>query len=433
MAKTGRGGARKPHRKSRNGCSQCRQARIKCDEQAPRCNHCVRRSLQCDFENESTRSRTLAPPWVRRQHVFDLPAPETPEYSSSAVTCPQRYTSVTNPEYPRLVVMVYEPSANSLDFEEARIFHHFVAETSKTFMSSDIPDAFWNFEIPRLALQNGYLLNAVLAISALHKSHLEHSNNLLPLDVNKSIAWHHKSVEAFAHMVANITPENCVPAFAMAAISALYSCGLAQLLSSLQEREHIEQLINIILAMHRAMHLFQPFAPFLKTQGVLLPGQTNARPLQDIAAVLADTAARLSACELMSQVDVSDRVVYEEAIAAFRDSDVSERLTKLPPQFLDLLRDKAPMAILILAAFSISEEQEAKTTPWYLSLWRFKFQEYFIEFLGSIWTRYIGEDEDAGGSSLTHISAAAEVTINEGPRTEAQSKQSFVESNGVVI
>lgn len=37
-----------PHkRRSRNGCSNCRTRKIRCDEGAPSCSYCVARSLTC--------------------------------------------------------------------------------------------------------------------------------------------------------------------------------------------------------------------------------------------------------------------------------------------------------------------------------------------------------------------------------------------------
>lgn len=292
--------------------------------------------------------------------------------------------------------MLKEPSANFLDSTKSHIFDHFVNETSKTLASNDIPDGFWNVEIPRLALQNDYLLNAVLAVSSLHKSFLEHSNALLPLDVNKSIMWHRKSVESFAQVVPDITPENCVPALAMAAISALYSCGVAQLLSSLQHREHVEQLIAVILAVHKALQVFEPFTVWLNAHGVLLPDQQGAKTTQNNTAALADTAARLSALNSRSRVDShNNRQVYEETISVWKDSDESNRLKMVPPRFLTLLREKKPMAVLILAAFSFVD-QRAESPPWYLHLWHSDFRDYVIEFLGPLWNEYISVDNNAG-------------------------------------
>ncbi|KAI1802314.1 hypothetical protein F4811DRAFT_563300 [Daldinia bambusicola] len=40
---------RRPHRKSRSGCRNCKNRKVKCDEVKPTCSSCTRFSLHCDF------------------------------------------------------------------------------------------------------------------------------------------------------------------------------------------------------------------------------------------------------------------------------------------------------------------------------------------------------------------------------------------------
>ncbi|KAL3469773.1 hypothetical protein BJX99DRAFT_64578 [Aspergillus californicus] len=42
--------ARRPHRKSREGCAKCKQRRVKCDETWPRCQKCTKLNLECIYE-----------------------------------------------------------------------------------------------------------------------------------------------------------------------------------------------------------------------------------------------------------------------------------------------------------------------------------------------------------------------------------------------
>ncbi|KAL4918923.1 hypothetical protein BDW62DRAFT_210101 [Aspergillus aurantiobrunneus] len=42
--------ARRPHRKSREGCAKCKQRRVKCDETRPACQICERLGLECTYE-----------------------------------------------------------------------------------------------------------------------------------------------------------------------------------------------------------------------------------------------------------------------------------------------------------------------------------------------------------------------------------------------
>lgn len=39
----------KGHRKSTRGCFNCKRRRVKCSEDLPRCKHCVRRDVECEY------------------------------------------------------------------------------------------------------------------------------------------------------------------------------------------------------------------------------------------------------------------------------------------------------------------------------------------------------------------------------------------------
>ena len=297
-------------------------------------------------------------------------------------------TSANSLDQRRPTMMVRELSPSVLDSKQRLIFQHFVVETSSTLSSYDIPDGFWSADVPRLALQNDYLLNAVCAVSALHRSYLQHINNLVPPDVNKSIIWHRKSVELFATTIANITPENCVPALAMAGISALYSCGVAQLLSSMQNHEHIDQFIGVITAAHKAMQLFQPFSSVLHTKGLLLPAKNEAVGVPDTQSFSKDvsevvkTSQTLLAMLLTSSFPSYEIRVYQEGITAFRSCQHGNWTATISTEFLGLLQKRRPMALLSVSTNNID------AIPWYFSLWHDRIRSYFMEFLGPLWTEY---------------------------------------------
>ncbi|KAH6838549.1 hypothetical protein B0I37DRAFT_387151 [Chaetomium sp. MPI-CAGE-AT-0009] len=53
---------RRPHKKSRYGCTKCKARRIKCDEGTPRCSRCEKMNLTCQYRNKKdTDSWTEAP------------------------------------------------------------------------------------------------------------------------------------------------------------------------------------------------------------------------------------------------------------------------------------------------------------------------------------------------------------------------------------
>ncbi|KAJ5095880.1 C6 transcription factor [Penicillium alfredii] len=55
--------ARRPHRKSRGGCSNCKQRRVKCDEAKPTCLRCQKHGVDCDYTARPVR------PWPSKNII----------------------------------------------------------------------------------------------------------------------------------------------------------------------------------------------------------------------------------------------------------------------------------------------------------------------------------------------------------------------------
>ncbi|RSM11274.1 hypothetical protein CDV31_006826 [Fusarium ambrosium] len=66
------------YRKSKNGCLQCKQRRVKCDEKIP-CSACARHSLRCSLQDVNKPSKATKIP-------HSVPSPEPPSQLSSAAS-----------------------------------------------------------------------------------------------------------------------------------------------------------------------------------------------------------------------------------------------------------------------------------------------------------------------------------------------------------
>ncbi|CAN3358257.1 hypothetical protein DICA3_F36818 [Diutina catenulata] len=45
----GKYGRRRQHKNSKLGCSTCKKRRVKCDENFPECNNCIKRGVRCGY------------------------------------------------------------------------------------------------------------------------------------------------------------------------------------------------------------------------------------------------------------------------------------------------------------------------------------------------------------------------------------------------
>ncbi|KAJ5197359.1 hypothetical protein N7449_007838 [Penicillium cf. viridicatum] len=138
--------ARRTHKKSRNGCIECKRRHMKCDEKRPICSNCISSQRHCEFlepvPTEQSRS-------VRSESATASPAVVSPAVTSSPAQEPSN-----NPE---------DAPVNMLHVE---LVHNLSSETMKSFNHSNIPFQ----DILRYGIGVPYLMNELLSLSSLHLS-----------------------------------------------------------------------------------------------------------------------------------------------------------------------------------------------------------------------------------------------------------------------
>ncbi|KAI0506697.1 hypothetical protein F5B22DRAFT_440269 [Xylaria bambusicola] len=170
MANEVRRGVARPrlyHTKSRTGCARCRSRRVKCDETRPVCHNCHRHNVSCEYDRVPNANMC----------VLGVSLPSSPPSStSSRSTRPSTPALAPNTAFPG-----QEVATAQHEYWKLRVFHHFAVATSGTLAGSHIPAVkdCWSSQVPILALDHRSLLNAILAISALHLISSGHSDHEL--------------------------------------------------------------------------------------------------------------------------------------------------------------------------------------------------------------------------------------------------------------
>ncbi|KAL2822689.1 nucleophile aminohydrolase [Aspergillus cavernicola] len=167
--------SRRSHTKSRRGCLHCKRRHVKCDEGIPRCSLCKKRGLECGY-----------PPSGE-----DGQFPLTPQASSDTPSAPDGWTEQT-----RLL--------------EMKLFHHYVIDASFTLRQDVLEAGHFQVAVPRLATSNPFLLDIILAFSALHQAFLEQGDSKW-LEI--ALKYQNRACSAFSRALADLAPENLGPAF----------------------------------------------------------------------------------------------------------------------------------------------------------------------------------------------------------------------------
>ncbi|CAG8972413.1 hypothetical protein HYALB_00001101 [Hymenoscyphus albidus] len=127
---------RKGHTKARRGCFNCKRARIKCKENRPACDYCAHRNLACKWPDN-----------------IQLQAQTIPSRALARRTGP--------PDSIPALPQVQGPVFNANDF---RLFQNFIDSAYPHHPTGS--ESVWKHEIPAIAHEHGYLLHAMLALSA---------------------------------------------------------------------------------------------------------------------------------------------------------------------------------------------------------------------------------------------------------------------------
>lgn len=145
------------HKKSKTGCQRCKVRRVKCDEVRPICTSCARHSVTCEYRPIASLANASPsrPPIAARKTKFNNQPPPSAGQAASE-------EEVEGPE------AAFGPNQRRL--LELRLLHLFITTVVYTFPSSHTQAGVevWSVGGVRLAFEHPFLLNAILALAALH-------------------------------------------------------------------------------------------------------------------------------------------------------------------------------------------------------------------------------------------------------------------------
>ncbi|KAJ5587014.1 uncharacterized protein N7459_002779 [Penicillium hispanicum] len=130
-----------------------------CDEKRPKCGHCTRHNVTCEWPSLTTRIYNPRQPKataLSRSKLSDGPRPALPS-----------------------------PELGSVRVLELRLIHHWITVTANTMSSAQLDSVhhMWSVSVPQLAFEHEPLLHTLLAIGAAHRAILvpQEANALRPV------------------------------------------------------------------------------------------------------------------------------------------------------------------------------------------------------------------------------------------------------------
>lgn len=425
---------RRSHRKSRHGCVECKQRKIKCDETWPICLNCVKRDVICSspsrpLNNSHSAARTGAScsddrsrgtvvghyrrglRFVPSAYTSDSssadvrrrtePRPTTPSHAISnlKLLCGRSEVSESPPR-----PLSSNPLSLPLSYADLELWHHYILLTSGTVSewSDGSDNHFWRVEFPEMGFKSPHILHLLLGLGALHKARVNpaHRNSLL----SQADSHHAIGMRGATKMLQAMAPEDFQTAFASSSLISLFSLGKGP-----REGEYIgfnDVGDGSFLTFLRGVQCINELqkAPNSDDQSTIDTkrqyGPYNCPLKPDTSYGVHVQYLWSIATAITDPSDVNCVDVYLEALAslgpflssAFEDkgilsaSDPHSRipfawLYRLSDHFLDRLHRKVPLALAIFACWAVVLGE--LETSWITKGWPEHIVSAIWEFLGA--------------------------------------------------
>ncbi|OQE19455.1 hypothetical protein PENSTE_c015G09514 [Penicillium steckii] len=338
-------GPRRTHKKSRNGCQSCKTRKVKCDEGKPRCNNCIKHGADCDFASQAASSAAATP---------SMP--------------------LVNENLSELSI---ESPTPGIAISDMALLHHYSTSTCYTISRHPVLQSVWQITIPQYGFtpQSQFVFRGILALAALHMSHIR------PDMHEKYVAtaeYHHNmALKMVSAAIPQINEESGPALYVFSTITCIITCamrrnsdefwvsndaffewlgivrGTKAIISSVVETLRSGPLAPMFtlgrrkrIARETRSTENQPFMTNLRR--LITESVNNQHELECYLEALDDMAKSFAAVYDTQSVETADVFIW---------------LYQISEEYLDLLRQRTPEALVIFGYFCVITK-ELEWTWW---------------------------------------------------------------------
>ncbi|KAF9890221.1 hypothetical protein FE257_006133 [Aspergillus nanangensis] len=343
---------RRSHRKSRAGCLQCKKRKVKPSQPGPSSFQPSGLPSNISDYGPSSQDSSASP---RKQSQY--------ETESLALSIPGPTLSLLN-------------TSSELAVLDLELLHHYTTSTCYTLSRAPAVQAIWRDEAPRVGFSMPFVLHALLAISALH---LARSNPSRREECICRAQRHHEAaVRTVAPVVPSLAADNCVALFLFAALTCLFSCakppGKSDFLVLFQ-RGRISEWVRLtrgnkaIINCHDNDLRTGTLQPLFVNGSFLAARSRDSHALEqgrpyvwELRQMIREQC--LEPSQLQVYMDTLDELSRTLATVMrpggqwrLDTADVFSWLLQISDEYLELLRQEAPIALIVFAYFCVSLRQ----------------------------------------------------------------------------
>ncbi|RVX71555.1 hypothetical protein B0A52_05127 [Exophiala mesophila] len=361
------------------------------------CNNCERRQIFCDF---STTPGPDASPSTGADSKPPLLCVGSDRDSNKSPT-QKLVDPFASPD------LVSRKTSTDLDVTDLRLIHHFTSVVALDLASGDTPEAIalWQVHAVKLGFKHHFLLRGILAASAFHLGYLypeRRAEYVLIGSAHQSIA-----LEEFQATLVHVSESNCHALFA-------FSCLIIVLAFASSSKDKARDLNTDVLSW---FYLLRGAHIVLNMHGETIRCSFLKPLLDELAHVENTEAHKYPYTEEFTKLfricnstdhDKESAQAYDLAIHALLSAFIQVSLLRergqgtvlasfvwplgLSPKFLELLGEKQPEAVIILAHYCVliywSEEQNGQAT-WFIDGWANYMLETIEETVSGEWLKHL--------------------------------------------
>ncbi|KAI1615537.1 hypothetical protein EDD36DRAFT_191189 [Exophiala viscosa] len=375
--------AKRPHRKVRSGCIECKSRKVKCDEAEPRCSMCRRYNKSCVFTRPSN-------------------------VSSSAKT------SQTPPAYEDEVPRDLSDRTTDLEVQDLELLHHWTTSAYKGFGDKPGDEVPWQLEMPQIACEQPFLMRGILAMSALHLSCCRPTQKQKWLV--RAVYHQNRALPSYRYIVndfqSKMTEQNCHAVIGFASLTSAYafqdpdppnpdrSPGKSSPIS-FPEWLYLLRGARQILDVGRDWISRGPMA--FQIRVVNHPIDLSCNPRDSHMAVLATLFDRKRRDPSLYKLSDREIEAYQLTLRLLRESSAMPFLPcktlgvklsmfrwveKAPQAYLDLLAEGKPEALVLLAHLCLLLK-EGSRSYWYMEGAAERLMAIICDALPATWRPWI--------------------------------------------
>ncbi|KAJ5109710.1 hypothetical protein N7532_002355 [Penicillium argentinense] len=380
---------RRPHRKSRHGCLECKRRRVKCDEARPVCSNCAKRHAECEYGSSSSllwaneeapglgglaQARPRASGSDSVQGDRDRDPLSSGLGSASASGSPGVSVSMSagvsaGTDSLGLLGRLGDATSTpvpALNLHDLELMMQWCNATHRTLSRSERTDLVWRNCIPEEALSHPFLMHGILAVSALHLARTDCDPSRRAAYLNRAVAHQNQALALFRELLGDVNELNAKAMFAFASIVVVYTFGFPHTPDAQDPWTCIDDLYQVLVLTRGIQQVIRSPADYLSQTSFapILHVEESSVPLPE------DAAANINQLHEANEVCGARDTTHETEVYTATIDNISEMLSwvyggmtastiagrwaiKLPARFMELLREHEPMALVMLAHYGV--------------------------------------------------------------------------------